>query len=102
MSADLPCLATKALQDLLGLSVLVREFRLVRVPCLALMTAASAEADLHPGLPGNAVKHFSLTIYKHEAQASGSGHASTSTKRKRVGPGASPKTHSLALVLVWP
>ena len=44
MSAgDLPCLSTIAFQDLLGLSVLVREFRLVRVPCLALTTAASAK-----------------------------------------------------------
>ena len=41
MSADLPCLSTMALLSLLGLSVLVREFRLVRVPCLDLTTAAS-------------------------------------------------------------
>ena len=40
MSAgDLPCLSTMALQDFLGLSVLAREFRLVRVPCLVLTTA---------------------------------------------------------------
>ena len=58
MSAeDLPCLSAMglsamglsamglsamALQDLLGLSVLVRELRLVRVPCLDLTTAASS------------------------------------------------------------
>ena len=42
MSADdLPCLSTTAIQDFLHLSVPVREFRLVRVPCLALTTAAS-------------------------------------------------------------
>ena len=37
MSAgDLPRLSTMALHDFLGLSVLVRDIRLVRVPCLAL------------------------------------------------------------------
>ena len=49
---DLPRLPTMALQDFLGLSVLVREFRLVRVPSLALTTAASAKHTKHTARHG--------------------------------------------------
>ena len=42
MSAgDLPCLSTIARQDVLRLSVLVREFRLVRVPCFSPSTCCA-------------------------------------------------------------
>ena len=60
MSAgDLPCLATMAFQDVLGLSVLIRAFRLVRVPCLALTTTASANFSARLGPPSLSLPSFS-------------------------------------------